>query len=358
MSMTNYEVGKLCGWYHMPAAVEQVVSELPMPTFAESSPHLKGTGTATDVYFWKAEETVLGKVLASYHQKIGDCVSMGMARSAQDLLLIEILLGEYEEIPKPVLGRIKNESGEHGIVATEPIYGGSRVEVGGGRIRGDGSIGAWAAKWVTKWGIILRMPYEVGGDKYDLSKYSPERARDWGRRGCPDPLEPEAKLHPIETFTQLRSYEEIRDHCANLYPVTIASDQGFAMKRSPGGWCKAVGRWMHQMCVRGHLIVKGNKPALIIQNSWGDYLGDQNNVVTLETGQEVTLPPGCFLCEPEVGTRIARQGDTFSYTGAQGWPRRDEKVPWIFTDENVLESVGAAKSNKKAPKSKKGSVEV
>ena len=42
------------------------------------------------------------------------------------------------------------------MLSPEVIYGGSRVEIGGGRIRGDGSIGAWAARWVRDYGVVPR----------------------------------------------------------------------------------------------------------------------------------------------------------------------------------------------------------
>jgi hypothetical protein len=329
--MTNYEIQKLCGLVINPAEVERVVASLPNPQFVSCASHLAGTGEGKDIWFWAAEEAILGKVLASYHQKIGDCVSHGWARGCQDLMLIEIANGDMEEVPKAILDRLVSEDGEHGIVATEPIYGGSRCEVGGwwGR-NDDGSIGAWGAKWVSQWGVILRDRHEIGSDVYDLTHYDSSRAKSWGARGCPDPLEGVAKMHPVQTVTQCSTYEEVRDMLANGYPVPVASMQGFAMKRSVGGWCRPSGTWAHQMTFRGSLVVKGNRPAVVCQNSWGDYLGSENNRVQLESGKELTLPSGAFLVEPEIVTRMARGGDTFAASSFKGFPRRNEPIPWIF----------------------------
>src|SRR5437763_1529398 len=74
---------------------------------------------------------------------------------------------------------------EYRDLAQEVIYGGSRVEVGGGRLRGDGSVGAWAAKFVHDYGVV---PRGVHG-RYDLSRYDERRCREYGARGVPGDLE-------------------------------------------------------------------------------------------------------------------------------------------------------------------------
>jgi hypothetical protein len=88
-------------------------------------------------------------------QTIGDCVSQGCACAVDVVKCVEIdLLGENEAWVAET--------------ATEPIYAGSRVEIGGGKIRGDGSVGAWAAKFVTVFGAIPRGVYGT----IDLTTYS------------------------------------------------------------------------------------------------------------------------------------------------------------------------------------------
>lgn len=327
--MTNYEIGKLCGWLQRPDEVELYVGSLPTPTFADAAPHLAGTGEGSDVCYWDFEDKVIGRVLRSFHQQIGSCVGQGYARAAQDLMLIEIANGEPEEIPEDVLSGM--DDGVSGFVAVEPIYGGSRCEVGGQwGSRSDGSVGAWAAKWVSEWGVILRKKYDFGGTSIDLSRHSPSRCKEYGARGCPDDLEPVAKEHPVRSVTQVTTYEQVRDMLANGYPVPVASSQGFTMKRRAGGWCDPRGTWMHQMLFRGHLVTKGNRPGVVVQNSWGGYLGTANNRVQLESGREVVLPEGCFLAEPDVVTRMARQNDTFALSGFTGFPERIETINWVF----------------------------
>ena len=92
------------------------------------------------------------------------------------------------------------EAAEYRDLAPEVIYGGSRVEIGGGRIRGDGSIGAWAARWVRDYGVV---PRGLHGS-HDLRLYDENRCRDYGRRGVPDDLEALAKEHPVRGVVNVR----------------------------------------------------------------------------------------------------------------------------------------------------------
>lgn len=316
---TESDFGHLMGWLNRPAAVANVVAGLRFSRFADAAPDLKDTGKLVDVFYWEYETpAIIGPTLADLlkawyliAQGIGDCVSMGWGTGCQDSLTLQILMGWLQAVDA--------------LVATEPIYGGSRCEVGGWwNDYNDGSIGAYAAKWVSeKGGVILRKNYGT----IDLTEYSPERAKQYGAKGCPDALEPDARLHPVTAVTPCRTYEEVRDAICNLHPVAVASNIGYTMKRSPGGWCQRSGSWNHQMAYRGHGIAKGNKPFIAQKNSWGDYLGSDNNVVTLESGREVTLPPGHFLITPEDCTAQAKQGDTFALAGTKGWVQGT--IPYI-----------------------------
>lgn len=297
----------------------RVNSLLPRPLFATAAPDLRGTGAGKDVFLWEeGEQKVLKKTLPSYKQTKGTCVSQGWARAAQDLILIGAARGQWD-LPDVYL------------VATEPIYGGSRMEVGRGRLgNGEGSLGGWAAKWVSEWGILRRMKYE--GGKYDLAAKiggdgsivsDDNLAQKWGtaREGVPADLEDDAKLYPIKSVAVCKSFDEACDALANLYPVPVASNQGFAMQRGADGFCRAQGSWAHQMVFRGCGIAKGNKPFLICQNSWADYLKG-NATVTLESGREVQLPPGSFAVAADVANRMLRQGDSHAASNFAGFPRQ------------------------------------
>lgn len=242
---------------------------------------------------------------------VHNCVSFGWGRACQDSILVGIAKGKYEW---------KFE------VATEPIYGGSRVEVGGGRIPGDGSIGAWAAKWVKDWGLLYMTKYL--NDKYDLTKYSESRARQWGYSGVPNDLEPIAKENPVKEVALITTVSEAVDALANYKPISICGSKGRTMKRQTNGFCPVQGSWAHCQSFRGVCVAKGNRPAVVYQNSWGDYLGSTNNKVTLESGREITLPQGCYLSDLDDIESELRQRDTFAVDDAPGWPVTD--LSWFI----------------------------
>ena len=286
------------GWIDDPAAVERTLEQMPRPIFADHAAAIAGSGKGKVVLLHKAVEQVVGSFLIN-HQTIGDCVSHGLAGAAQVLMCVEIVAGEPEEW--------------RGLVATEPIYAGSRVEVGGGRLgNSDGSIGAWAAKWITDWGVIPRGKY----GSIDLTTYSGERARDWGRRGvgCPDSLEPIAKQHPIKTASKVTSYDQARDSIANGYPVSVASMRGFNTVRDNEGFLKPSGQWAHQMYFCD-LDDEYRRPGLLCVNSWG--------LTWVRGPRRHDQPEGSFWVDADVADSMLRQGDSFAYSGFEGFPAQN-----------------------------------
>lgn len=262
---------------------------------------------------------------------VHNCVSFGWGRGVQDLLLAQIAR-------KRQTGQDEQWPGAE--VATEPIYGGSRIEVGRSP-GGEGSIGSWAAKWVKDWGILLRQKYGA----HDLSVYSEARSRDWGDRGVPDVLEPEAKLRPVRSVALVRTPEELRDGLAAWKPGPICGSTSRTTQRRPGGWCPKTGNeWSHCEEVCGVCIVRGGSqssfggdgaapwagdvPAFVERNSWGDYLGSGNATVALASGRTVTLPMGCYLSLFEERAQDLRGNDTFVISDSVGWPA--ESLSWYI----------------------------
>lgn len=310
--MPRARVQPFFGWEYRPADVDDILALMQgrgqRPFLAQAAPQLLTTTVTADVWFPDAELALFAKLLATWKQLIGDCVSMGWARACQDVLLQQIWVRKR---PEQFIAE----------VATEPIYAGSRVEVGGGRIGGDGSVGAWAAEYVTRWGVLLRQSYDAAGTRYDLSAYDPNRARSWGRSGVPDPLEPVAREHPIQRVALVQTDSELIAALTNWYPVPVCSDFGFAMRRDSDGFCARQGSWAHCMLFRGIVRLKGGRVAVLVQNSWGDYLGGPMTI-TLASGRRVIIPPGAFLIPLETAVSMCRQRDTFAVADAKGWRRR------------------------------------
>ena len=258
-----------------------------------------------DVFLWQAVRKVNNKGPPWYpnvnQQSVGCCVGCGFKHAADVCQAMQIVRGQRAEW-KPI--------------SVEVIYGGSRIEVGGGRISGDGSVGSWAAKWVKDFGVA---PMERYGS-YDLTTFSPARAREFGRKGVPEDIEKIARDHPVKGTALVTSWTDIKRAVQQGYPVAICSDQGFRMERDATGRCRPQGRWMHCMCV---IAVRGGRDeGGFILNSWGD---------NAHTGPvwPADAPTAGFWADADVLDRIAKQGDSFALSDMQGFPSRKLPNWWV-----------------------------
>jgi len=301
------------GWVDDPASVQTAMQYMAAQQGMPAIFGLVGEGLDDPLddktaCLWDAERQLFGRPGKSWSQgAVGTCVAFGWGRGANDLLAIDAVRG---------VGTFPGE------VATEPIYAGSRVEIGGGQIRGDGSLGAWAGQWLTRWGVLVRGVYGA----IDLREYNESRAREWGYSGCPDSLEPIAKKYPVRTVAQVKSSREAWVALGSGYPVPVCSSQGFTTTLQ-GGFCEASGIWQHCMVLRGRLTTKNRGRAFVVQNSWGDNLKGEP-VVEDHTGKRIELPEGCFCADWNVIEGMLRQGDSFALSGVSGFPVKP--LDWIF----------------------------
>jgi hypothetical protein len=300
--MTEAEIRQKCGWVHLPLEIDAVLATLPVPRFDVAAAHLLAEPPPEAVFLWDACKKVTGGHLAAHDQDgVGCCVGEGFSSAVEYLQCVEIALG--------------NEPEEYRPISSESVYGLSRVEIGGGRISGDGSTGAWAAKAVQDYGVL---PRALIGD-VDLRHFSPQRARQWGDRGLPSDLEREARLHPVRTVSLVRSFAEARAAIAHGYPVAVCSDQGFGLKRDGDGFCPPLGRWGHCMCFIG--AVGGSRPGLCCLQSWGPTtpggpigIGDH---------------PACaFWVDAAIADRMLGEGDSWALSAFQGFPAR--RLDWVI----------------------------
>lgn len=255
-------------------------------------------------------------------QGIGDCVSWGYELACTLATAVDII---YHK--NPLLWR--------GEYATEPIYGGSRVEARGRSSGGwsDGSYGAAAAKWITKYGCLRRLNYSVatGNEEHDLSRYSADKAKNWGNYGCggrydSGKLDEIAREFPCRSAYLVTRYEDAVSAIENGWPVAVCSGQGLG-KRDSNGFAPARGSWSHCMLFSG---VRYDTPGLLCTNSWGN-----------SWGTSAPFGPGLDDYWAEVrkcsawvdaGTcdRMLRQQDSFVVTGIDGLEPReiDWSVGW------------------------------
>jgi hypothetical protein len=291
------------GWVNDTEARRRFVKAHRYPFLQSRLDGIKGTGKGKKVLLYKLFEQITGRPLVPHYQVIGDCVGHAYGLGVDVLTAVRILMHNKSE-------RWVAKS------ATELIYAGSRIEVGGGRISGDGSIGVWAAEFIRKWGVLLRQSYLNG--EYDYTTYDGGLARKLGARGVgvPDPLEPLCKLHPVKTCALVNSWEECRDAVANGYPVTMCSNIGFTTKRDRDGFLRRGRRpWHHAMAIIG-IDDEYRRSGALIQNSWG---GD----TWVGGPKRHEQPDGSFWCDAATIDAAMKQGDSIALSGYVGYPRQD-----------------------------------
>ena len=299
------EIGYL-GWVDDPSAVDAVLESLPNPVW--STTPASATDPATqpeEVLGWRIWEQAAGTPWPELNQgQVGSCVSFGTTHAVMFSMASEIINGDREIVRVP---------------APEPIYGGSRVEVNNGRapFRGDGSVGAWAAKWVRTWGIVAQ-------DKYpsvDLSSYSESRAREWGSRGVPTEIETIAKQHPIGDTTLITSFSDACSALASGYGISVCSNRGFSMRRDEDGFCKPSGSWGHCMSFIG-MRRTGKRPGLFIVNSWG---------FSSTTGPKShpDAPASGWWVDADTADQMLKSRDSWAFSKFAGFPQRDQ-LDWSF----------------------------
>lgn len=302
---TEAQIKNLCGWSGQQSAAdawEQLKGHFPEFKIIRKV----GAAPVRDdkrVALWDAAKAVNGgRHLPTFRQEIGDCVSMGAANACNYLLCVQIITSrglpqEYHPSFQPF------------------IYGISRVQIGGGGLGGDGSNGVWAARGLQQYGTL---PADAKG----VPPYSGSVARAWGRRpGPPAEFLPIAAKNLVKTAAKVTRWEDARDALVNGYPVTIASNVGFAMR--PDNAAKKLygvpsGSWAHQMCLIGY--DPAPEPSFYVINSWGE----NAHGAPLDDA-----PPGGFWIKSSACQRVVAQGDSFALSEQIGFPAREWNLDLI-----------------------------
>jgi hypothetical protein len=287
------------GWVDDPAAVRRVQAKLPCPRFDSTEAFRAPYAGPDDVFLWDACRKATGDLLPPRDQgSVGSCVGFGTAAAIEHLLCVQIAQGSREEFK---------------ALAQEVIYGGSRVEIGRNQIRGDGSTGAWAAKFVTEYGVLPRGQYPG----LDLTTYNPATCRSLGSKGLEPELERLARQHPVKTVSNVKSFDEAKAAIRNGYPISVCSNQGFSMQRDAEGFARPQGNWSHCMALVG--VCGAPRPGGFLLNSWGA------NAHTGPAGPGRPSPAG-FWADARTLDRMLAQGDSWAFSHAVGFPAR--KLDW------------------------------
>lgn len=263
----------------------------------------------SDYPLWRLAIKGRGQPIPTRDQSsIGSCVSFGFGSAGEYTMAAQVATSKQRQtLPD---------------FCQEAIYGGSRFEANNNRLplRSDGSTGAWAAKWLEKVGGYL--PRGKYGS-LDLTSYSVPRCREWGNRGVPDELEPEARTHKAHC-TLVSTIEEAKSALSQGYAIAICSNVGFEgqQSRDKDGFLRESGNWGHCMCCIGYRA--GARPGFLILNSWGtSWVGGPK-------GEYSDTPDGSFWIEPTAMRKILSQGDSYAVANAEGFRKRViDPADWV-----------------------------
>ncbi len=292
-------------------ATQRFLSELEKPMFAQAGQDCIAKSKSRDTFLYRSAQAVhrqvYGKEWQVVRQTIGDCVSHGWAHGAWISACVAYELGELSEAPL--------------MVASEPLYGGSRVEARGRQAGGwsDGSYGGAAAKWVRDWGVHFRKRYPQQDGGHDLTVYSGQLAKQWGNYGCGGEgddgvFDRVAKRHAMRHVALVTNFSEAAAAIESGYCVPVCSSYGFSSRRDADGFCERQGTWMHCMVFVG--VRHGKRPGLLCLNSWGPswvsgpkWPDDQ--------------PDGSFWVDAATATGMLSGRDSFAVGGIDGFKYRD-----------------------------------
>lgn len=289
------------GFIFLPDVSDAVCEALPAGIFGAAAPHLKDSGKGVTKLLYKNYKTIGIEYPVLNQGSIGTCTSFGIAGGVDLTKVTEITNGERSNFVA--------------ITATEPIYFGAR-KLNNWQIRGDGASVALGVKYVHEFGTIARGKY----GSVDLSSYSVQKSRDWGNnKGFPKEIEVISKNYPIEQYSRVKSYEEIRDSIANDCPVVVGSSYGYDSICDNDGIAKQNKTWGHCMVM---IAIRGDKDLVLIANSWGP---DWNKMPVRKYGE----PKGTFWVTAENAHKMAAKGDAWSISAHKGYPLKvNSEVAW------------------------------
>lgn len=271
------------------------VSELPaFAVVGADGEVISQDNTKSNVRLWDAALKVRGTHFVNTPQQVGDCVSWAMKHGIEYLICVELTTGPPKEV--------------HEVFAPY-IYGISRVQIGRGQLRGDGSCVAWAVRGIAQFGV-LRV------DEVGVPPYSGQLARQWGSQGPPQTLIAKASQFLVRSSSPVRSAKDVRDAICNGYPVPFgAGNIGWERTIERDGRLVGIrsGSWSHAQCVIGY-DGSGRQPYYCVVNSWGPLAGGRQPI----DGS----PPGSYWITEQDMEFVARQGDAFAISNFDGFKAR------------------------------------
>jgi len=291
------------GWRDDPVARAEFRHTTARPFFRQHASSVQGSGKQVQVLLWKAFEQVTGQKFKARFQDLGDCVGQASGLGVDVLTTVQIAL---HNLAQKWLGP----------VSTEYIYASSRVEIGGGRLRGDGSNGVWAVKSLLKYGTLLR-------DKYgniDLTNYRPDLARAWGRSGVgvPDELELIGKQKLVRTATLIENFDEYADAVSNGFPVLVCSSPGYRLRNDNEGFVSRQRKPMRHAWLGWGVDSLSSRQGGALCTSWGDCVSGPDH--------PLGSPEGTLWVDRDDLDDMLSQGDSYALSNFDGYPYQQDTL--------------------------------
>jgi hypothetical protein len=313
------------GYVPNPAGVREFLSELDEPMFRQAGAECIAKAQGKDTYLFRyvdaAHKEVYGRPFSPWNQGAhGSCVSFGWALGSYFAQSVDWATGKMPKPPK--------------LVATEPIYGGSRTAARLPPVKfagySDGSYGAAAARWVAGLksgvgGIVYREKY----GQFDLSEYSIPRSKEWGANGCPEVIGQAGMKHTARAVALCEDWPSLVAALEAGYVVPICSNVGFAKTtvRDADGFLPRGSQWNHCMLLasvkyaansgkNGEPPMQNPRDGVLCINSWGKaWVGGPKH--------PADQPDGSFWMTRADAEAILRQSDSFVIGGVSGFEWRD-----------------------------------
>ena len=235
-------------------------------------------------------------IVSTQQGSIGSCVGNAEARDLDALAAIEIELGGESEFFKTTF-------------SPDGLYGLGR-EIGNMLGPRDGLYGSAIAKAVREWGTLHQMPY----DSVDLSTYTVERCRKYGRYGVGDALKQIAKEHLCVHAARVNSGDEGWSLIGSGYTINQCSNIGWQGDRDSEGIIKRSGSWAHSMAATSRRTTSGGNRIVLIHNSWG------NDWAKGPYWED--MPWGSFWISLSDFDAAIRQNDSFAHAKYDGFMAR------------------------------------
>lgn len=313
------------GWQPDHDAGARAAADAVWKTFADTpAGQVAAEELPRQIFLWQAEQKLTGKPTPLKDQNpTGSCVGFGTTTAIERTLAADIVSRG-------------GDASEFTHFSEEVTYAGSKVQgaraLGASVSRQDGSAGVFAQKWVTSvGGMVPKAKY----DSIDLTEYSASRARSWNLSGCPSELIPVAKKYPVKSAAKVTNWQQAKQSLASGYGVAICASWSYSRQRDANGVAVATREgWNHCMACDGYYVDPASgKEYGHIENSWSNLPDGRGN----RTGQSYHQGPtgwgnpttAGFWASSDSVDRALKQGDSYAYSGATGFPAKKLPIDWF-----------------------------